>query len=72
MDVQIRGVLRHSAYTSLILPSFLGGLSWWLGGRESATSGGDEGDVGSVPGLGRSPGEENGNPLPYSCLGNPF
>ena len=36
------------------------------------TSGGDEGDVGSVPGLGRSPGEENGNPLPYSCLGNPF
>ena len=34
------------------------------------TSGGDEGDVGSVPGLGRSPGEENGNPLQYSCLEN--
>ena len=29
------------------------------------------GDVGSVPGLGRSPGEGNGNPLQYSCLGNP-
>ena len=29
------------------------------------------GDVGSVPGLGRSLGEENGNPLQYSCLGNP-
>ena len=28
------------------------------------------GDVGSVPGLGRSPGEENGNPLLYSCLEN--
>ena len=30
------------------------------------------GDMGSVPGLGRSPGEENGNPLQYSCLGNPM
>ena len=30
------------------------------------------GDVGSVPGSGRSPGEENGNPLQYSCLGNPM
>ena len=30
------------------------------------------GDVGSMPGLGRSPGEGNGNPLQYSCLGNPM
>ena len=29
------------------------------------------GDIGSVPGTGRSPGEGNGNPLQYSCLGNP-
>ena len=28
------------------------------------------GDAGSVPGLGRSPGEGNGNPLQYSCLEN--
>ena len=28
------------------------------------------GDLGSIPGLGRSPGERNGNPLQYSCLGN--
>ena len=28
------------------------------------------GDAGSVPGLGRSPREENGNPFQYSCLGN--
>ena len=28
-------------------------------------------DLGSVPWLGRSPGEGNGNPLQYSCLGNP-
>ena len=30
------------------------------------------GDVGSAPGSGRSPGEGNGNPLQYSCLGNPM
>ena len=30
------------------------------------------GDRGSIPGLGRSPGGENGNPLQYSCLDNPM
>ena len=30
------------------------------------------GDPGSIPGTGRSPGEGNGNPLQYSCLGNPM
>ena len=30
------------------------------------------GDPGSVPGLGRSPGEENGNPLQYPCQENPM
>ena len=29
------------------------------------------GDLGSMPGTGRSPGEENGNPLQYPCLENP-
>ena len=33
---------------------------------------GDRGDAGSIPGLGRSPGRGNGNPLHYSCLGNPM
>ena len=32
---------------------------------------GDPGDSGSIPGLGRSPGQGNGNPLQYSYLGNP-
>ena len=32
----------------------------------------DAGDVGSIPGWRRSPGEGNGNPLQYSCLGNPM
>ena len=30
------------------------------------------GDMGSIPGLERSPGEGNGNPLQYSCLENPM
>ena len=33
---------------------------------------GDERGVGSIPGSGRSPGEENGNPLQCSCLENPM
>ena len=32
----------------------------------------DAGELGLIPGLGRSLGEENGNPLQYSCLGNPM
>ena len=32
----------------------------------------DAGDSGLIPGLGRSPGIGNGNPLQYSCLGNPM
>ena len=38
-----------------------------LDGKESADS---AGDPGSIPGLGRSPGEGNGYPLQYSCLEN--
>ena len=38
-------------------------------GEESACN---AGDLGSIPGLGRSPGEGNGNPLQYSCLENPM
>ena len=33
---------------------------------------GDAGDLGLIPGSGRSPGGGNGNPLQYSCLGNPM
>ena len=35
-------------------------------------SGYNVGDLGFIPGLGRSPGEGNGNPLQYSCLENPM
>ena len=34
--------------------------------------GSNVGDLGSIPGLGRSPGEGNSHPLQYSCLGNPI
>ena len=40
------------------------------GGSDSKESACDAGDLGSTPGLGRSPGEGNGNPLQYSCLEN--
>ena len=33
---------------------------------------GDTGDLGSIPGLGRSPGGGHGNPLQYFCLENPM
>ena len=33
---------------------------------------GNAADKGLIPGLGRSPGERNGNPLQYPCLGNPI
>ena len=42
------------------------------GGSEVKTSACSAGDLGSIPGSGRSPGEGNGNPLQYSCLENPM
>ena len=43
-----------------------------LGSSVSKESACSAGDPSSIPGLGRSPGEGNGNPLQYSCLGNPM
>ena len=42
------------------------------GGSDGKESGCNAGGPGSVPGSGRSPGEVNGYPLQYSCLGNPM
>ena len=42
------------------------------GGSEVKNSPVNAGDMGSIPGSGGSPGEENGNPLQYSCLGCPL
>ena len=45
-------------------------LQYFPGGSEGKASAHKEGDPGSIPGSGRSPGEGNGNPLQYSCLEN--
>ena len=42
------------------------------GGSEVKASAFNAGDLGSIPGSGRSPGEGNGNPFQYSCLENPM
>ena len=46
-------------------------LAQWLKKKKSPVSAGEAGNLGLIPGSGRSPGEGNGNPLQYSCLGNP-
>ena len=56
-------VLQSMALRSLF------GLPWWLSGKKNPPA--DAVDADSIPGLGRSPGEGNGNPLQFSYLGNP-
>ena len=56
-------LLSSSHLFSYLAPFFPCGSA----GKESACN---EGDLGSIPGLGRSPGEGNGNPLQYSGLKN--
>ena len=43
-------------------------MSGFPGGSDGKDSACNAGDPGSIPGLGRSPGEGNGNPLQYSCM----
>jgi len=54
--------------------SYMSCLCWLLtpyfGGSDGKASACNVGYLGSIPGLGRSPGEGNGNPLQYSCLEN--
>ena len=47
-------------------------LRGFPGGSEVKASACNAGDLGSIPGSGRYPGEGNGNPLQYSCLENPW
>ena len=48
------------------------GFPGGTGGKGPICHAADIRDVGSIPGLGRSPGGEHGNPLQYSCLENPM
>ena len=54
----------------LISPDFR--VVGFPGRSEVKVSACNAGDLGSIPGLGRSPGEGNGNPFQYSCLENPM
>jgi len=48
------------------------GFPGGTGGKESTCNAEDLRDLGSIPGLKRSPGGGHGNPLQYSCLENPI
>ena len=80
-DFQPRVHQRHCEPSELLWQCHLrtgvqrGGFpSWGLipGGSDGKESACNAGDPGLIPGWGRSPGEGNGNPLQYSCLGNPM
>ena len=64
MDSTVHGVTKSQTQLSDIHFQDFPGVS---DGKAFAYN---AGDLGSIPGSGRSPGEGNGNPLQYSCLGN--
>ena len=59
--LQVAGGVTHIKWNEVSFP----------GGSDGKASACSAGDPGSIPGLGRSPGEGNGTPLQYSCLENP-
>ena len=61
----VRSLPEEGIYT------LLGKISF-LGGSVVKNPPANAGDLGLIPGSGGSPGEGNGNPLQYSCLGNPM
>ena len=56
----------------MILNKFIWGFPGDSVVKNPPVSVGNPGDKGSIPGLGRPPGEGKGNPLQYSCLDNPM
>ena len=62
---------RSSQPRDWIHVSYVSCISSWVG-SDCKASAYNAGDLGSIPGLWRSPGEGNGNPLQYSCLENPM
>ena len=57
-------LITKNRYLKLVI------LLGFLGGSDRKDSSCNAGDLRSIPGVGRSPGEEHGNPLQYSCLQN--
>ena len=66
--VEIR--LYHNFNTFAIICILVQNKKGFPGGSAIKNLPANAGDVGSIPGLGRSSGEGNGHPLQYSCLGN--
>ena len=65
------GLLLNSqlySIDSFVCPYTSIGLPWWLSGKKNLPA--SAGDSVLISGSERSPGEENGNPLQYSCLGD--
>ena len=67
MKALIRKYFGNTGFHYFLLSSHTSGFP---GGSEGKASDSNAGDLGSIPGSGRSPGEGNGNPLKYSCLEN--
>ena len=67
MDYIVHGVAKSRTQLSNFHFTSLHFTPWWFNGKASACN---AGDLGSTPGLGRSPGDRNGNLLQYSCLEN--
>ena len=65
-------VFFNESFLHIRLPNYWSFSFSFPGGSEVKASACNVGDLGSIPGLGRSPGEGNGNPLQYSCLENPM
>ena len=63
-------VLEKAEEPEIKLPTSTGSLASLVAQRLKQTSACNAGDLGSIPGLGRSPGEGNGNLFWYSCLEN--
>ena len=66
---KLQGATTYSTKSQNHLPMCTMGFPGASDGKASACN---VGDPGSIPGLGRYPGEVNGNPLQYSCLENPM
>ena len=74
-DLQHRPEFHRVPFLGLIFREVLMYSLGFPGGsvvKNLPANAGAAGDAGSVPGLGRSPGEGNGNPLQYSCWENPM
>ena len=64
------GFPKQKYWSGLPFPPWFTSNEGFPGGSADKESACNAGDLGSIPGLGRSPGEGNGNPLQYSCLEN--